>query len=277
MLASLPGDAKLIFAVDVTKLRHSPIAQRGWSLLRELPMVDELIGTMCGALDDVKYALVGLEDADGHKSWGWLHGVNRDAKLTCTKAVEQQKLKQTKSFSRGDYSLETSTTSTTEILWLDATTAFYFQHAPDDKLIGEPELRRVLAAGGGFTQGDLATLLDHVDFESGLVMVGDGAMTKQPGIGGLAFSIEADAGLRAQAYVQLENEDRASGIQSQMRAVLAQLVKNRMLESAEARAEGKGLAASIEMTGAQFDWWIELALAKAKDPNAPIPPPPSAN
>src|SRR5262245_57195934 len=83
MLASLPADAKVVFAVNVTKLRHSGVARRGWALLKELAALQELIETMCGALDDIRYGLVALKDTEGHESWGWLHGINRDAKLTC--------------------------------------------------------------------------------------------------------------------------------------------------------------------------------------------------
>jgi len=45
------------------------------------------------------------------------------------------------------------------------------------------------------------------------------------------------------------------------------------------RPEGRGLAASVALTGTQFDWWIELAITKANNPTAlpPPPPPPSGN
>src|SRR5262245_43577592 len=63
MLRALPGDARMLVAFDVAKLRHSSLATRAWAQLAELPFIAKLMDAMCGLTDDVSYAVFAMRDA----------------------------------------------------------------------------------------------------------------------------------------------------------------------------------------------------------------------
>ncbi len=275
MFAALPTDTKVMFAVDINKLRHSPLAQRGWDLLRDVPKVREFLDSTCNAMNNTQYAIVAVTEKESSPVWGWLKGVDRNAKFNCAKAEEHAKERQTTTTSHGDYSLVTSTTAVMEMLWVDPTTLFMLHQPTGAQPIGEDRMRKVVDSGGGIEGTELAAMLEHVDFDSGLSAVVDGALAKQPGLAGAAMSFEVDSGLRAQVYVLFDSEDRAHELQSQYRTLIDQFLRAHMIDGGEARANGRGMAASISLTGAQVNWWVELALAKSKDPNAPAPPLPT--
>lgn len=267
----------MLFVVDARKLRQSPLVLRAWDAVAGLPPVTEVFATMCGAESQIDYMLLAITDEAGKAFWGWMRGLDRHAKADCAKAREQATTNPSKTVAQGDYVVETSTTTVTEMLWFDSTTSFVYQHPLDVANAGEPAMRRALDQGGGFSStSSFGQLFDHVDFDAGAAMVLDGSVAGTPGFGGVAMSLEADNGLRLQAYASLDTEDRAIALQSDYRAALSMLQTKQLIESSEARVDGRGLAASVSVNATQFDWWLHLALDKATDANAPPPPPPSA-
>jgi hypothetical protein len=275
MLRAFPANTRMLFVLDVKKLRKSPLLARLWTTVGEVPEVQEALGTLCGLHTQIDYMLLAMSDDGAKNIWAWMQGVDSHATLDCPTAKDDAKDRQRKTSARGNYVVETSTASITEELWSGPKTAFIYYQAGGTTPAGEPAMQRALDQGGGFgREGALARLLDHVDFDAGAVFLIDGSFAKQPGVGGAALSIEADDGMRMQAYVELDNEDRALALQSDYRTALTALEAKHMIDSGEARAQGRGMAASIAVTGAQFEWWIQFAIAKLDDPNATPPPPP---
>lgn len=277
MVRALPAEMRMMFAVDARKLRKSPLVLRAWTAIAALPSVSDVFATMCGAESQIDYVLMAITDEGGKTFWGWMRGLDRHAKADCAVALEKAKTNPSKSVSHGDYVLETSTTSATEMLWFDSTTAFVYQHPLETANAGEAALRAAVDHGGGFSSdSDLGRLFDHLDFDAGAAMILDSSVAGTSGFQGMAVSLEADDGLRLQAYASLDTEDRATAMQSEYRTALSMLQTKQLIESSEARADGRGLAASLSVNGTQFDWWLRLALEKARDANAPPPPPPAA-
>jgi hypothetical protein len=275
MLRAFPADTRMLFVFDVKKLRKSPLVTRLWTRVSDLPDTQKALATMCGVHTQIDYVLMAMSDDGAKNIWGWMRGVDKHAKLDCANAQHEAKATQRKSSAHGNYVLETSTASITEELWSDPKTALVYYQERGTTPAGEPAMQRALDQGGGFgREGALARLLDHVDFDAGAVLLIDGSFANQPGVGGAALSIEADDGMRVQAYVELDNEDRALALQSDYRTALATLETRHMIDSGEARAQGRGMAASIAVTGAQFEWWLQFAIAKFADPNATTSPPP---
>lgn len=275
LLAALPADTNVLFAVDVRKLKQSEIAQRGWDMLRRSRQGDEIFGAMCGIETNITYALVAVDVKSGNV-WAWIDGVPRYAKLDCAKSIEQRKANPERTTIHDDYELVTTDTHIVESLWVDDRRMLLAYHPAGQATVGEDRLRSAVANGTGIAGADgIGALLDRVDFESGVAAVINGGMTGQSGIGGVALSVELDNALRAQMYVQFDNEDRASELRAKYREILDAAVQRNLLESGEARVSGTGMAASVAMSRAQVDWWINAVTQFVTSPGSPPPAPPT--
>lgn len=283
MLRAFPDSTSMLFVIDAKKLRRSPLVMRAWDAMHDMPKVAELFESLCGGESRIEYVLLALGDDNFTSMWGWIRGLARTDKFECAKSRKDAKDADdtpTRTVDRGEYTLEASKKSTIEMLWTDPLTALITVHEAGTPDVTEPALRKAVTDGAGFLQdATFSELFEHVDFDSGAVLVMNGVTAKQPDIRGLAISVEADDGLRLQIYGLFDNEDRASQLQSEYRTALGMLLSKKLIESGEARAKGNGMAASITLSGPQAEWWLQYIASKYTelDPDAASPDPDGAN
>lgn len=270
MLRAFPASTSMLFVIDAHKLRKSPLVMRAWDALGDVPKVTEFLASLCGVESSIDYVLLALAGGEPKETWAWMRGVARTDKLDCAKSREEAKANETTQVVRGDYVLETSKKGATEMLWVDPTTMFMRNQEPSVAPVSETLIRHAVTAGAGFMNAAMfKELFEHLDFDSGAAIVLDGAAAQQPGIRGLAISVEADEGLRLQIYALFDNEDRASELQAEYRGAISMLLSKQLIESGEARANGTGMSASVTLSGAQADWWMQFALTKFVDAHPP--------
>lgn len=272
MLRAFPDSTSMLFVIDVKKLRKSSLVMRAWDSVHDMPKVAELVESLCGGESRIEYVLLALGGDNFSSMWGWMRGVGRTDTFECAKSRKDAKDgkddddKPTRTVNRGDYSLEASKKSITEMLWVDPLTALITVHEVGTPDVTEPALRKAVRDGGGFLRdATFDELFEHVDFDSGAALVMNGVTAKQPEIRGMAISIEADEGLRLQIYAMFDNEDRASALQSEYRTAIGMLISKQLIEAGEARANGNGMAASITLSGAQADWWLKYLASEYAD------------
>ncbi|HTL37706.1 MAG TPA: hypothetical protein VL326_31460, partial [Kofleriaceae bacterium] len=251
MLAALPADTNFVAVVEVKKLQRSPIAVRGWEVFQQTEGFANSFGAMCGADAKISYALIGF-NSKTDTIWAWVDGAPRDTKLDCAAAIEHRKTHPSTTTRHGDYEIELSDKNVTETYWLDNDTAFVAIQNKGAEPFGADKLHHTASDGGGFANASrMQSLLDHVNFASGLAVVFDGEMLKQPGVEGMAVSLELDDGVRAQTFVQFDNEDKAAELRGTYRAILDRGIQGHVIDSGETRVSGTGMAASITLTRSQ--------------------------
>lgn len=259
MLAALPAEATIVIGFDVEKLRNSPIARRGWELFSKNEKVMPFLEPLCGSEADVRYALFGI-DGKTMALWGWIDGIPRGSRLKCAKAREQLKANPHKEVDQGDYMLTTSQKYVTEVVWFGDHTSFVVARPSSESPLGEGMLRAMVEKHRGITPDTtVGSALDHVDFNSGITFAIDGRAMPNAPAKGVAMSVELDDALRAQIFVQFADEDHAADLRARYRKLIEMAMQKQLIDSGDTRVSGTGMAASVTVTSAQVEWWLETA------------------